>query len=130
MEMNYDAIVIGTGMSGGWAAKELCEKGLKTLVLERGRMIKHIEDYKTANKEDWEFPAGDVITQEIEKRQPKQSRTGYVNTESTKDFFVDDIGISLENIVNVVSTIGFRHSFDVKCHLVRSVRFNTAKLNE
>ena len=84
MEMNYDAIVIGTGMSGGWAAKELCEKGLKTLVLERGRMIKHIEDYKTANKEDWEFPAGDVITQEIEKRQPKQSRTGYVNTESTK----------------------------------------------
>lgn len=91
MEMNYDAIVIGTGMSGGWAAKELCEKGLKTLVLERGRMIKHIDDYKTANKEDWEFPAGDVITQEIEKRQPKQSRTGYVNTESTKDFFVDDI---------------------------------------
>ena len=91
MESNYDAIVIGTGISGGWAAKELCEKGLKTLVLERGRMINHVEDYKTANKEDWEFPAGDVITQEIEKRQPKQSRTGYVNTESTKDFFVDDI---------------------------------------
>ncbi|KRO89662.1 MAG: GMC family oxidoreductase [Cryomorphaceae bacterium BACL29 MAG-121220-bin8] len=91
MESNYDAIVIGTGISGGWAAKELCEKGLKTLVLERGRMIKHIEDYKTANKEDWEFPAGDVITQEIQNRQPKQSRTGYVNTESTKDFFVDDI---------------------------------------
>ena len=91
MESNYDAIVIGTGISGGWAAKELCEKGLKTLVLERGRMIKHVEDYKTANNEDWEFPAGDVITQEIEKRQPKQSRTGYVNTESTKDFFVDDI---------------------------------------
>ena len=91
METNFDAIVIGTGISGGWAAKELCEKGLKTLVLERGRMIKHIEDYKTANTEDWEFPAGDVITQEIKKRQPKQSRTGYVNTESTKDFFVDDI---------------------------------------
>jgi choline dehydrogenase-like flavoprotein len=91
MESNYDAIVIGTGISGGWAAKELCEKGLKTLVLERGRMINHVEDYKTANKEDWEFPAGDVITQEIEKRQPKQSRTGYVNTESTKDYFVDDI---------------------------------------
>ncbi|MDB4097658.1 GMC family oxidoreductase [Flavobacteriaceae bacterium] len=91
MDSNYDAIVIGTGISGGWAAKELCEKGLKTLVLERGRMIKHVEDYKTANNEDWEFPAGDVITQEIEKRQPKQSRTGYVNTESTKDFFVDDI---------------------------------------
>ena len=91
MEMNYDAIVIGTGVSGGWAAKELCEKGLKTLVLERGRMIKHNEDYPTANMEDWEFPAGDVITQEIKKNQPKQSRTGYVNTESTKHFFVNDI---------------------------------------
>ena len=42
---NYDAIVVGTGISGGWAAKELCEKGLKTLVLERGPMVKHIEDY-------------------------------------------------------------------------------------
>ena len=91
MEMNYDAIVIGTGVSGGWAAKELCEKGLKTLVLERGRMIKHNQDYPTTNMEDWEFPAGDVITQEIKKNQPKQSRTGYVNTESTKHFFVDDI---------------------------------------
>ena len=68
METNFDAIVIGTGISGGWAAKELCEKGLNTLVLERGRMIKHVEDYKTANKEDWEFPAGDAITQEIKKR--------------------------------------------------------------
>ena len=91
MEMNYDAIVIGTGVSGGWAAKELCEKGLKTLVLERGRMIKHNQDYPTANMEDWEFPTGDVITQEIKKNQPKQSRTGYVNTESTKHFFVNDI---------------------------------------
>lgn len=91
MERNYDAIVIGTGVSGGWAAKELCEKGLKTLVLERGRMIKHVEDYKTANKEDWDYPSGDVITQEIKKNQPIQSRTGYVNTESTKDFFVNDL---------------------------------------
>ena len=85
MESNYDAIVIGTGISGGWAAKELCEKGLKTLVLERGRMIKHVEDYKTANNEDWEFPVGDVITQEIKKRQPKQSRTGYVCLLYTSD---------------------------------------------
>jgi choline dehydrogenase-like flavoprotein len=44
LEEEYDAIVVGTGISGGWAAKELCEKGLKTLVLERGRMIKHIEE--------------------------------------------------------------------------------------
>ena len=72
MERNYDAIVIGTGVSGGWAAKELCEKGLKTLVLERGRMIKHVEDYKTANKEDWDYPSGDVITQEIKINQSNQ----------------------------------------------------------
>ncbi len=46
----YDAIVIGTGISGGWAAKELCEQGLKTLVLERGPMVKHIVDYPTATR--------------------------------------------------------------------------------
>ncbi|MEB2780877.1 GMC family oxidoreductase [Algoriphagus sp. C2-6-M1] len=51
----YDAIVIGSGASGGWAAKELTEKGLKTLVLERGRMVKHIDDYPTASKAPWEF---------------------------------------------------------------------------
>ncbi len=48
-QVEYDAIVVGTGISGGWAAKELCENGLKTLVLERGRMVKHIEDYPTAH---------------------------------------------------------------------------------
>lgn len=51
----YDAIVIGSGISGGWAAKELCEKGLKTIVLERGRNVEHIKDYPTANMETWEF---------------------------------------------------------------------------
>lgn len=54
--MTYDAIVIGSGISGGWAAKELCEKGLKTLVLERGRDVKHGTDYPTANLNPWEFP--------------------------------------------------------------------------
>ncbi len=52
----YDAIVIGSGISGGWAAKELCEKGLKTLVLERGRDVQHVTDYPTAMKDPWEFP--------------------------------------------------------------------------
>src|SRR6185437_132262 len=51
----YDAIVIGTGMSGGWAAKELCEAGLRTLVLERGRDIVHGKDYTTATVHPWEF---------------------------------------------------------------------------
>ena len=91
METSFDAIVIGTGVSGGWAAKELCESGLKTLVLERGRMLKHVEDYTTANLDNWDLPLGDVITNKIKERQPKQSRTGYVNRETTKHLFVDDI---------------------------------------
>lgn len=52
----YDAIVVGSGISGGWAAKELTEKGLKTLVLERGRNLEHVTDYKTANTPIWDFP--------------------------------------------------------------------------
>ncbi|MGC4035269.1 MAG: GMC family oxidoreductase [Chitinophagaceae bacterium] len=52
----FDAIVIGSGISGGWAAKELTEKGLKVLMLERGRNFEHIKDYKTANKDPWDFP--------------------------------------------------------------------------
>ena len=91
MENEYDAIVVGTGVSGGWAAKELCEKGLKTLVLERGRMFKHIEDYTTMNDDPWDYEHGDVITKEIRKRQPKQSRTEYVNSVSTSHLFVDDL---------------------------------------
>src|SRR5213083_1652953 len=51
----YDAIVVGSGISGGWAAKELCEKGLKTLILERGRDVKHIKDYPTASKAPWQL---------------------------------------------------------------------------
>ena len=52
----FDAIVVGSGISGGWAAKELCEKGLKTLVLERGRDVQHIRDYPTMNLAPWELP--------------------------------------------------------------------------
>ncbi len=91
MSQEYDAIVIGTGISGGWAAKELCESGLKTLVLERGRMIRHITDYHTANMDPWDFKGGDKTTQEIEKKQFKQIRsTRYAIHESTSHFFVDD----------------------------------------
>ena len=91
METNYDAIVVGTGISGGWAAKELCEKGLKTLVLERGPMIKHIEDYPTMNDDPWDYKTGDVITNETRKTQGKQSRTEYTTKESSKHFFVNDL---------------------------------------
>ncbi len=91
METNYDAIVVGTGISGGWAAKELCEKGLKTLVLERGSMVKHIEDYPTMNDDPWDYKTGDVITNKTRKTQGKQSRTEYTTRESSKHFFVNDL---------------------------------------
>ena len=61
-QQTYDAIVIGSGISGGWAAKELCEKGLKTPVLERGRMVEHLKDYPTMNMAPWDLPSGDRLT--------------------------------------------------------------------
>lgn len=88
---SYDAIVVGTGISGGWAAKELCENGLKTLVLERGRMVKHIEDYETANMDPWDFPNGGVATKEIIEQQPKQHRTGYTTSQASHMWFVNDL---------------------------------------
>ncbi len=63
----YDAIVIGSGASGGWAAKELCEHGLKTLVLERGRDVKHVVDYPTASKAPWEFEFRGTVSMEKRK---------------------------------------------------------------
>jgi choline dehydrogenase-like flavoprotein len=87
----YDAIVVGTGISGGWAAKELSEKGLKTLVLERGRNIKHPDDYPTATKDPWEFPNGDRPTQADLEKQSVQARTGYTIRPSTKHWFVNDL---------------------------------------
>ncbi len=69
----YDAIVIGSGASGGWAAKELCDKGLKTLLLDRGRNVKHIDDYPTASKAPWEFEFRGTV--------PLKQRVGYENHE-------------------------------------------------
>ena len=87
----YDAIVVGTGISGGWSAKELTEKGLKTLVLERGRMVEHVKDYPTATLDPWELPHNDMVTADELKNYPKQDRTGYVIRESTKHWFVNDL---------------------------------------
>ncbi len=70
----YDAIVIGSGISGGWAAKELCEKGLKVLMLERGRPYDHIKDYKTAGKNPWEFEHRGRATLQYKKDNPVISR--------------------------------------------------------
>ncbi|WP_424494269.1 GMC oxidoreductase [Salinimicrobium sp. GXAS 041] len=88
---SYDAIVVGTGISGGWAAKELCEKGFKTLVLERGPMVKHVEDYPTMHKDPWDFKYKGQLTREEEKKQHKQSRTGYTTNEASRHWFVNDL---------------------------------------
>jgi len=88
---HYDAIVIGTGVSGGWAAKELCEQGLKTLVLERGRPIQHPIDYPTANMNLWEYKYRGIASLKNEQKQLKQGRTGYATRELYSHWFVNDI---------------------------------------
>ncbi len=88
-ERTYDAIVIGSGMSGGWAAKELTEKGLKTLVLERGRNVEHLKDYPTTNMMPWEFEHHGAIEQKMEEENPVVSKC-YAFREDTKHFFTKD----------------------------------------
>ena len=85
----YDAIVVGSGISGGWAAKELTEKGLKTLVLERGRMVEHVTDYPTAMTPGWEMPHRGASTVADRQAAPIQSKV-YNYHEGSKHFFVRD----------------------------------------
>ncbi|MEM9998683.1 MAG: GMC family oxidoreductase [Bacteroidota bacterium] len=86
----FDAIVIGSGMSGGWAAKELCEKGLRTLVLERGRPVEHGTDYITEHRAPWDAPfRGMEDRQRVQERQFRQSKAGPFN-EHTAHWYVDD----------------------------------------
>lgn len=87
----YDAIVVGTGISGGWAAKELCENGLKTLVLERGRMVKHLEDYPTMHDDPWDYPLKGELSVEDKKKYHVQSRVNWAPKEDVKHFFVNDL---------------------------------------
>ena len=86
---DFDAIVIGSGISGGWAAKELCEKGLKTLVLERGRNIEHIADYPTAFTEPWEFKHRNYLPRKVREENPLISKAAGYN-EDTAHFFIQD----------------------------------------
>ncbi len=85
----YDAIVIGSGISGGWAAKELCDHGLKTLVLERGRDVKHIKDYPTTTLDPWQFKHRGHLTSQLAKDNPIAGRC-YAFDEATQHFFVKD----------------------------------------
>lgn len=86
---SFDAIVIGSGMSGGWSAKELCENGLKTLLIERGRNVEHLKDYPTTNKMPWEFPHRGQIPADIVKENPVVSRC-YAFREDAMHFFCKD----------------------------------------
>ncbi|MFC6998753.1 GMC oxidoreductase [Rufibacter roseus] len=88
-QRTYDAIVIGSGISGGWAAKEFTEKGLKTLVLERGRDVKHNIDYPTTNKMPYEFEHRGEVPHEIREKNPVVSRC-YAFREDAMHFFVKD----------------------------------------
>ncbi|HEY4326670.1 MAG TPA: GMC family oxidoreductase [Mucilaginibacter sp.] len=85
----YDAIVIGSGISGGWAAKELTEKGLKTLLLERGRDIRHVTDYTNATKAPWEFPHRGEAPIAFNKDYPILARNGALN-ELNMDYWVNE----------------------------------------
>jgi len=87
--MTYDAIVIGSGISGGWAAKELCENGLKTLVLERGPIVEHIKDYPTMNDDPWDMDLREVLTPEEQKKHYKAIRSGFVG-KSVEHFYAND----------------------------------------
>jgi choline dehydrogenase-like flavoprotein len=84
----YDAIVVGSGISGGWAAKELCEGGLKTLVLERGRDVKHIVDYDTAGLHPWEFKHR-LLNNSKEDAENSPVHSAHFN-EANKHFFIND----------------------------------------
>lgn len=87
--LTYDAIVIGSGISGGWAAKELCEFGLKTLVLERGRNVEHIKDYPTATMDPWQFKHRGQMTREFLEENPLISKAAGFG-EATAHFFIKD----------------------------------------
>ena len=90
VQNTYDAIVIGSGISGGWAAKELTEKGLKTLLLERGRDVVHIKDYPTATLNPWDFPHRGRMPLKVVTENPVVARC-YAFGEATNHFFVKDV---------------------------------------
>ena len=85
----FDAIVVGSGISGGWAAKELTEKGLKVLVLERGRNVEHIKDYVNAVKPPWAYPHRGRRTQQMIADYPVLKRD-YPLSETNLDFWASD----------------------------------------
>ncbi|MDW7693895.1 GMC family oxidoreductase [Flammeovirgaceae bacterium SG7u.111] len=93
----YDAIVVGSGMTGGIAAKELTEKGLKVLVLERGRMVEHVKDYSTALTDPWDMPLRNMVSEE-EKKDYEIQKTLYLFGQDCKHFLVKDSEIPYNQV--------------------------------
>ena len=85
----HDAIVVGSGISGGWAAKELTERGLTVLLLERGRNIEHIKDYPNATKGSWQYAHRGRRTQDLIRRYPVLQRARQLN-ERNSDWWVNE----------------------------------------
>src|ERR1044071_6246816 len=85
----YDAIVIGSGISGGWAAKELCDHGIKTLLLERGKNVVHLKDYPTATMNPWDFKHRGELPLKVREENPIVSRC-YAFYEGSQHYFVKD----------------------------------------
>lgn len=90
MQRDFDAIVVGSGITGGWAAKELTERGLKVLLVERGRNITHRQDYVTEGKANWELPYRGQIPEAEVDRDYSVQKTCYAFNDFTKHFFVND----------------------------------------
>jgi choline dehydrogenase-like flavoprotein len=87
--ITYDAIVVGSGVSGGYAAKELTEKGMRTLVLDRGKQMEHITGYEPSYKDPWDFKYNGLLTQEQKASHPKLSRD-YPYNEMTEKYWMND----------------------------------------
>ncbi len=86
----FDVIVVGSGMSGGWAAKEFCEKGMKTLVLERGKPTEHSVDYVGENQNPWDMQHRDRVDPQLAEDEYSVQRNCYAFRESTRNFFIND----------------------------------------
>jgi choline dehydrogenase-like flavoprotein len=86
---DFDAIVIGSGISGGWAAKELTERGLRVVMLERGKNVEHIKDYVNATKGPWEYPHRGGRTLAMEEAYPVLKRD-YPLNEKNLDWWASD----------------------------------------
>ena len=86
----FDVLVVGSGVTGGWAAKEFCELGYKTLMIERGRVVEHRKDYIGEGKGPWQFPNRTKVENLLAEQQFSVQKKCYAFTDATKHFFAND----------------------------------------